>query len=611
MSKHPHLLHLLATFGFFGVLMACGVDVLEIQVAHAASGGISQNVMSFAAVGASMIISILNFLMWVIFVALDIVLNPAFIFDYQAGPGLMNMLRNIWVLSRDMVNVGFAFMLIIGAVMSVIKADTSRIKELAPKFVMAIVLVNFSWFIPRVLFDVSQVLTYTVYQVPSLIGSGDCSIPFKEAGGAIVTKKCAVMVGAIFPPKAGKQVDHVALGAPFGWECPLPGLVCIETVPFDDPRAVGQGMHTQILNGLIVNHARLRTLATISDPTGGGVDPSKTDVRATLMFIVKLVMVLLIHIALFFPLLALVVALLLRIPVLWLTMAFMPFVALTYVVDIPGTGDFNIKEKIQNNFIKAVFMPVLVAVPLTVGFVLINAGANTAAPAGINKLETAIPFFTGITDYWQLLWLLICLFVLYTGTFMVLKGQSVIGGITETIEGFGKSMAQLAIKAPLAVPFIPAPGGGGAKQSVLEMGKKADPRNLLAGINASGRLDGGKPEQYSDVNAKALQKETVTNAKVNLEVKNVFNNPTGNAGQAGLNALVTELKKTRGLKGDDADIIEGLIKKRKEIGEALSAAEEKALRDALEEKKRRNAAPPAPAPTPTPPAPTPTPPPTI
>ncbi len=50
-----------------------------------------------------------------------------------------------------------------------------------------------------------------------------------------------------------------------------------------------------------------------------------------------MIIVLLLHMALFFPILALVAAFFMRIPVLWVTMAFMPLTALGYVID-PVSG---------------------------------------------------------------------------------------------------------------------------------------------------------------------------------------------------------------------------------------------------------------------------------
>jgi hypothetical protein len=113
------------------------------------------------------------------------------------------------------------------------------------------------------------------------------------------------------------------------------------------------------------------------------------------------------------------------------------------------------------------------------------------------------------------------------------------------------------------------------------------------------------PALTEDINAKALRKEHIQkDTKVDIQINNVLRNPRSPAGTAALDAAIKEMKdKHPGqLMGDDSAVIEGFIKKRKEIGQALNDAQQKALRDALDE-KRKTTLPAAPAPAPATPAP--------
>jgi hypothetical protein len=446
---------------------------------------------------AFFLITVFNTLMWFLFILLDIVMNPAWIFDLQVNGqagGLVNMLREIWQLCRDLVNLGLAFTLIAGGIQMIITADSSKIKEVLPHFVMALVLVNFSWFIPRVVFDVSQVLTYTVYQIPSLLDGGGCVQPPTRTQPA---RPCEIVVNYAFFDDADRigRADPIDNPMP-GWTCPVPSVVCIQTAPINSPEAqTHMQMHSGILNGLIVNHARLRTLIPISDLNDlrlGGAGPvqleTATDYLRLAAMPIKIIIVLLFHVALFFPLLALVAAFFLRIPILWITMAFMPLVALGYVVPDNLFGEFNPKKVIMEQFIGAVMLPVKVAVPFTIGFILVNAGSQSSPPDIFNQ---AIPLavFSDISSLWQIMWMIIALFIIWKYSFEALKGGGeMVNLLTDKIKGFGDATLELAKKAPLSVPFIPLPGGGTA--SPLELGRSFSPRQALAEIDSGHGLRG-------------------------------------------------------------------------------------------------------------------------
>ena len=68
-----------------------------------------------------MLITAMNVLAWMVFKALDLVMDPNFMFARPPGGGdgaLLEMLHNIWQLSRDLMNVIFAVLLLVGAVMT-------------------------------------------------------------------------------------------------------------------------------------------------------------------------------------------------------------------------------------------------------------------------------------------------------------------------------------------------------------------------------------------------------------------------------------------------------------------------------------------------------------
>ncbi|MBI3619037.1 hypothetical protein HY213_03330 [Candidatus Peregrinibacteria bacterium] len=530
MSTLKRLLRCLGAVTILLFIMHMGGEGVRIPIAHAQSNT-ADSMMTQMAMVMGVIITSMNFLTWVLFYALNIIMDPAFIFGTQPGGqdgSLLMMIHEIWQLSRDLVNVGFAIFLIVTAIYIAVRpAHLEEAKKALPKFVIAIVLVNFTWFIPRVLFDVSQILTYTVYQIPNMLSPNGCVIPPPDGVGP--PRPCDIVTNVVFFEDTNDITDGED-----GWDCPLRPLVCYQSVPATKPGNIG--MQSQVLNGLVINYARLKTLATISDPrAANGGEPVSP--RLMLSFIIRSAMVLLLHVALFFPILALVVAFLFRIPILLITMSFMPFVALAFVmegsfIDLKKiSGEFELKSLLMGHFISAVFLPAVVGVPFAVGFIILNVGSVAAAPPGFTAFATAIPLFAGVATIGQLFWMLNGLTIIWIGVFTALKTQKSSARIVEQIQGFGTNLGKLAWKAPLSLPILPAPGGG--KMSANQAGKLANPKEWLGRINAGetlgpdtiGKILNRTPAGVLEKQGAAAQ--TII-PRVELNINNLAANPNSN-----------------------------------------------------------------------------------
>jgi hypothetical protein len=470
------------------LLLTHGAEIVTVHHASAQAVNTTQTFINgFTSIGI-FFITIFNFFAWLTLFFLHHFIDPKFIFGLNedgSDGALMQHLHNIWQFTRDIVNIGFALGLIAGAVMMVIKADSSAIKEKLPKFLMALVIVNFSWFIPRALFDLSQVLTYTAYQIPSLLNMDGCTLP--PGPDSTEPRPCMVVTDFKF---LREQTQTIVEGED-GWQCPLPPLVCVQYKPIDQADSVQTP--ARILDGLVANHARLRWLADISFreeiPPG---TPLTETVQRMMTIVIRLVLVLVLHIAILFPLVAMLFAFLIRIPILWMTIAFMPAVALGYVFE-------PLKEyvdEIQKEFLQAVFLPAKVAIPFAVSFVMLNIGAQIPTPTEFGGVES-LPIFSGIRGLWQMVWLLMSLGILWHYSFKMLSSDKagLAGMFTDTIQGLGKQLGEFAYKLPLSIPFIPAgidPGTGQARtQSPLQLLHAG--QNILSSVNRLGVFPGTNP----------------------------------------------------------------------------------------------------------------------
>jgi hypothetical protein len=456
---------------------------------------------SMVAYFVSMAILVLNILTWIVFVFLQYLLDPVFIFDLRADGAqgaLVEMLNQIWVLSRDLMNVFFAIALIGAAVYTMVTAKKDFISSYAAKFLLAVVLVNFSWFFPRVIFDLANVAAATVYGVPSLLQGPGSACTYTVRGpnppknrqcrpeGEFFVCNCTQIYDVQFLVKDDAGVRELE-GK--GYQCPLGRPVCYLEGPLDYNATAG---YSAILNGLIMNHGRMGQLAMVPKATAGGRDVSNFS-----MFILREIIILVIHVAIFFPLAAMAFAFAIRIPVLWITMAFMPFIFLDFVAG--GKIPTEIPKKLWKYFIKACFLPAIVGVPLTAGFIMLNVGSQVGLQNSLGQVNIRLwdngADGAGITDAYQLLWLFMSLGVIWTGVFAALmKDNDMFAKGAGFFKGAGENLGQAALKLPLAAKVIP-----GINMTPLAAMKAFGPRNINAAMGSPQGISGfadslrGKP----------------------------------------------------------------------------------------------------------------------
>jgi hypothetical protein len=609
MPSHKHLTRL----GGVLVLALCawtGFDVLTVTTVHAAptdifDAGLQANIASIV----SQFVQYLNIGTWVLFTLLTQLLDPQVIFDMKNGGGLMTMLNQIWQLSRDLMNVLFAFMLVIAALYTVIKADKSFVSENMSKFVMAVILVNFSWFFPRVVLDIANVATSTVYGIPSLLATdckqvlppnwvnvGGAPIPFPPKDGINCTPNgannqltyscsCVVINNVHYFPNE-KEIQQ-RKGA--GWKCDAAPLLCYQQVPLNTNT---MSSITTTLNGLVVNHGRLQALASMPTPIGGG------NVSEMITFIVREIIVLVFAIALFFPLLALVVAFLVRIPILWITIAFMPFYFLSYLPFMDKIlKDFSPKDKIMDNFVSAAFMPAITAVPIAIGYTMVNA-AMMMPPGPLNQIN--FPLISQIQNFYQLVWLCMALGILWVGVFTALESSKFSKKFTEKIRDQGKTLGSIAMKVPMAAP-LPIPGGA----SLMQMGKIPKQIEQLLGEKdglrkAKDFVTGGDVRPNKEARDKLAKGLDTDDRRKDFKKKadEATKNPDG------VKKLLIEIKDKHGVNVEEDHLSEFLknLQEQNKINLGLSASELKLIDEKAKELKAAKAKPVA-STTTTPPAP--------
>ncbi len=499
MAKNKHLIGLLALV----VLAVLAVHGDALGIPQVLAQGAGQQVRGQLGEPAVNIMSVLgiviSFLTVIAYIALWI-LQYLLSTEFLTDPVILAHLNQIWILSRDLMNLGFALMLIGVAIYTIITAKKEMIQTKLVQFVTAVILVNFSWFFPRVIIDIANILTSTIYSIPNMLPGFACVMHDDNATPPL--QPCKVILDVKILPEAAEAQAFCPNPNDPNCKC-LTGLVCYRTGDFITAANLAPG-HAMI-NGLAVSFARLQALAQVP---GSPVDPagaSQNIITISLRMLVTTVLSAVLIMAVTLPLIALAIGLVIRMVILWVCVAFMPFAFIGYVINgklgVPGLPS---EYDIWNNFKSAAFLPTVVAIPIAIGFVMLSSTAQIAAPN--NGLVINVPLVNGVRTWWHLMWQCAAIGIIYTGAFTALKSNQLIGNFTEKVKGFGDSIAGAAATAPMLIP-LPLPGPGGERRTLGQLVNT--PRQLQQAIQSSALTGKSLKETFGGIRTGATSESGI------------------------------------------------------------------------------------------------------
>ncbi|QQR84105.1 hypothetical protein IPJ72_02840 [Candidatus Peregrinibacteria bacterium] len=384
------------------------------------------------------------------------------------------MLKSIWVVTRNIVNIAFALILLFLAIKYIFGSDENTdLKKLLPKFVILMVLVNFSWLGSRVILDAANVTTNIVFSIPSgvkgvtgevlqsKINEQKCTIVDNKAVGACRLK------AAFYPFGVGETDNKVdctddelktiqreneanypegqnptQANARFG-----KATFCWETMKIDK---YNQNTASYFLS---YSMAKVQNLPRAN----AGQDITKVAFSSLLALIIQLVYLV--------AFIALYVALIFRVAMLWLLVAFSPALLLLYFIkdlSIP-TGGIDDKFSLQS-FVNLAFVPAAVGAVWSVAFIMITTGQvlgknyfQLKNQSGVisSHVYSAQSFFMGMDNIQEFIWLLMTIGIIWMGTFAILGKMPVVGSIFQTIESYGTGAAKWVATQPRIAPIVP------------------------------------------------------------------------------------------------------------------------------------------------------------
>ena len=88
------------------------------------------------------------------------------------GGGFYPVIRLVWGMFRDLINMSFIFLLLWASIMTIVEADTKQLKNVVKNVIIVAVLINFSLFFTEVIIDVSNSAAVAIYNQINQ-GNGD------------------------------------------------------------------------------------------------------------------------------------------------------------------------------------------------------------------------------------------------------------------------------------------------------------------------------------------------------------------------------------------------------------------------------------------------------
>lgn len=459
----------------------------------------------------------LNKLIWPVLVMIGGLLDNSLLF----GNGMEERLRAIWIPMRNLVNILFVIVLVGIALYNVLgigeDSDNYALKAILPKILIGIIAVNFSFLGIKVFLDSINVLTTSVFSLPSQVQVGLDKVLSSEnpedqkiaknfckaveiSGGALVTSFAAGGDNhdqAAELLKGKEQEIYYKVGNEY-----LSGLKtnakkeqiiqkANETLTLEKKKAFDKKLatelaklNTELCQGDTLSDAgqaflskwnsRNAALAMVLNMTNlvfyKDIDFSVVNASTLVINTLFSAMMYVIYVASF---LALFVVLLARMVVLWLAIVMSPVLLLGMTVPL-------IKEKvsafgdIQDKFVQNAIAPLTIGLAMTVGWIMLQGiqsinGFDRNSALNFNTL-TGFPVM-GLNDLQNLVVALGTVAVVWLAVFAA-ASKSIAAPVTDAIKGAVQRVGTFVGTVPLKnMPFMPItlPSGETMKASLPQL----------------------------------------------------------------------------------------------------------------------------------------------
>ncbi len=479
----------LVLFGAMLTLLALSIIFIP-HVVHAADPATpppapsSQDVLRSLMTGLSSIMGVLKHIFWPILLMIGGLMQNDILF----GAGMEQRLNEIWVNVRNIVNILFVLILLGIALYNVLGAgENYHIKTILPKFVIALIAVNFTFLASKVVLDGVNIVSTAIFALPNQV---QCSLnpsaagcPNASTGGSssgqvgILTKdQIKSMCAAIYGADPGTDDYNIAVNGnpPSGQSgdqsqtTSTAGLTFCTTTDDANTGYLNNKLVT-FFNSMNANNAALIMALTLQQ--ADGLDKVTVNSQNTTLgqLSVNFIFSIILYVVYGAAFVALFATLLIRLVVLWVLIAVSPLMVLPFVV--PAIKDsLGEAGDIMNKFVQNAIVPIPVALVMSIGFIMLQGlksqnleSATTTVNTLISNPTLNIGLLTsGVSTLQQLIVAVGATVFIWVGVFAAMD-KTYAKGITESIKNSvssaSKGIAGFAVKS---IPLFPVTKGGKA-----------------------------------------------------------------------------------------------------------------------------------------------------
>lgn len=430
--------------------------------------------------------------------------------DLLFSAGMEEVMLSIWENIRNIVNILFVLILLGIAFYNVVGGSSQdyHIKAILPRFVIALIIVNFSFLGVKVVLDGVNVVSTALFALP---GAVEESLKDPNKNPNFQTNVCEGIYGkndyADAIAAAEKEASESADNEPF---CDIDKKFKKKASAF-----FAQFDSNNAAIVMAINLMEINTLDVVKVSK-----PSAKNLAINVLFSIILYIVYAISFV------ALLIILLVRLVVLWVTMVMSPLIALAFVLPDSLKSTLGSGGDLKTQFVKNAIVPIPVALTMSIGFIMLqslkqakftNTALDTSA-LGINLLTS------GLGTLQDLIVAVGTVAIIWIGVFKAAEGtaaQGIVEKIKGATEGFGKFVATAPFKY---APIIPVKEGGekvslgtalGALREIpygLERAQQQKASELAGRYSGANLVESNKKMKESK-NPKELMQHIVNNGR--------------------------------------------------------------------------------------------------
>lgn len=408
----------------------------------------------------SILLNFLSAIFWPILYLIGALMNNDIFFS---GP-LGDRLNWIWVQMRNIVNIAFVLILIGIALYNILGIGTEgeyTIKKVLPRFILGLILVNFTFIGAKVVLDGANVVTQAAFALPTNFQTlAEKEALEKETWEEICKQQ--ISSGNNVPQNTGtKSMIPRCEGLTDITEFDQWYEENKDTTLADSLyKQFGSHNAATLLAIHMTNISSNLNVSRTLDLTTGKVELTIENI-GDLLF--NVLFAALMFIVMGAAIVALFIVLVVRVVVLWVIIAVSPLAALIYV--IPKIGEFlGEGNNAIGTFVQHAIAPAIIGVSISVGFLMLDAlqGVSTlnfiVLTTGLKEVDPSA-IVSEIPDLGRLLIAMISIAVIWIGVFTA-ADKTFAKGVTNAIKGGLETAGTFIAKAPLMARVIP--GGAGA-----------------------------------------------------------------------------------------------------------------------------------------------------